>query len=66
MVLPDVSGSRVVTQNSPSMRRIMSEWKQVQAEGLEMGQGPWSVRGNSSETFRLKVFYKTLKYVRQL
>ena len=38
------------------MRRIMSEWKQVQAEGLEMGQGPSSVRGNSSETFRLKVF----------
>lgn len=53
------TGSRVVNQNSPSMRRIMSEWKQVQAEGLEMGQGPWSVRGNSSETFRLKVFTRT-------
>ncbi|CAM9807777.1 unnamed protein product [Laminaria digitata] len=46
--------SRVVNQNSPSMRRIMSEWKQVQAEGLEMGKGPSSVRGNSSDTFRLK------------
>lgn len=47
--------SRVVAQNSPSMRRIMSEWKQVQAEGLAMGEGPWSSGGNSSDTFRLKV-----------
>ncbi|CAN0407842.1 unnamed protein product [Pylaiella littoralis] len=46
--------SRVLTQNSPSVRRIMSEWKQVQAEGLAMGEGGWSVRGNSSDTFRLK------------
>lgn len=49
------TNSRVVTQNSPSMRRIMSEWKMVQAEGLTMGEGEWSARGNSSDTFRLKV-----------
>lgn len=46
--------SRMVTQNTPSMRRIMSEWKQVQAEGLAMGDGSYSVRGNSTDTFRLK------------
>lgn len=39
------------------MRRILSEWKQVQAEGLAMGEGPSSARGNSSDTFRLKVRY---------
>eukprot|EP00903_Cladosiphon_okamuranus_P018813 g17304.t2 len=34
----------------------MSEWKQVQAEGLAMGEGGFtsSASGNSSETFRLK------------
>ncbi|CAN0014717.1 unnamed protein product [Ectocarpus sp. 12 AP-2014] len=46
--------SHVLSQNSPSMRRIMSEWKQVQADGLAMGEGRWSSKGNSSETFRLK------------
>ncbi len=49
------TGSHVLTQNSPSMRRIMSEWKQVQADGLAMGEGMMSAKGNSSDTFRLKV-----------
>lgn len=47
--------SHVVNQNSPAMRRILSEWKTVQAEGLAMGEGHGSVKGNSSDTFRLKV-----------
>ncbi|CAM9546242.1 unnamed protein product [Choristocarpus tenellus] len=46
--------SRVVSSTSPSLRRIMSEWKTVQAEGLAMGEGENSVAGNSTETFRLK------------
>ncbi|CAN0001255.1 unnamed protein product [Discosporangium mesarthrocarpum] len=43
-----------VSPTSPSVRRIMSEWKTVQAEGLAMGEGPQSASGNSSEPFRLK------------
>lgn len=43
----------------------MSEWKQVQAEGLAMGEGGFSgsAIGNSSETFRLKVRYIGVLYI---
>lgn len=37
------------------MRRILAEWKMVQAQGLALGESFDSARGNSSDTFRLKV-----------
>lgn len=37
------------------MRRILSEWKMVQSQGLALGESMDSAKGNSTETFRLKV-----------
>lgn len=48
-------GSQIVNQNSPAMRRILSEWKMVQSQGLALGEGMDTAKGNSTDTFRLKV-----------